>query len=460
MLTILYRIQIFLAVLISAVCFLAIWEHPLIGDDKHFLWHLEEAGSLLSFIEDRYKLWTGNVFHSLIWGVFLENTKTILVFKLICFPLFIVLAYFAYYISSGCSASFKQGKLSDFLTFAGLVWLAIPVAGETVVWLTGSVYLWTTTLGLGFLAYIYKKKNNLIQKLPLRFNILLSLPLFLFSFLLGTSSIQMFVAVLLVLIWWVLELKEAKVLKEVPWSFILGISGLFIGVVVLTLSPGNYIRLAETPRIDFLSSLAQFTAYIGGAYFGGGSGNLGSSLWMGVLILILGGSSQLSLRKLSTSMIWVLASVGTLLPMILVTYFTSPRTTFMAAIFLLMAAKFIGTPRNNNGMNKTVREIVPIIISLLVIVDGFTGWIANKSYSNEIETRMEIIFSAKEAGEREVTVPHLKTIPSRLTFMLNPDQDKAYLEYMAKHYGFNSITHNKATNPRTQNPLKTLKNNL
>ena len=77
MLTILYRIQIFLAVLISAVCFLAIWEHPLIGDDKHFLWHLEEAGSLLSFIEDRYKLWTGNVFHSLIWGVFLENTKTI-----------------------------------------------------------------------------------------------------------------------------------------------------------------------------------------------------------------------------------------------------------------------------------------------------------------------------------------------------------------------------------------------
>ena len=111
-------------------------------------------------------------------------------------------------------------------------------------------------------------------------------------------------------------------------------------------------------------------------------------------------------------------------------------------------------------MNKTIREIVPIIISLLVVVDGFTGWVANKSYSNEIETRMEIILSAKENGEKEVTVPHLKTIPSRLTFMLNPDQDKAYLEYMAKHYGFISITHDKATNPRTQNPLKTLKNNL
>ena len=61
---------------------------------------------------------------------------------------------------------------------------------------------------------------------------------------------------------------------------------------------------------------------------------------------------------------------------------------------------------------------------------------------------------------RNIVVSYIETIPSRLTFMLNPEQDEAYLDYMAKHYGIESIKQDSKSNPATKNPLKNLKNNL
>ena len=61
---------------------------------------------------------------------------------------------------------------------------------------------------------------------------------------------------------------------------------------------------------------------------------------------------------------------------------------------------------------------------------------------------------------RNIVVSYIETIHSRLTFMLNPEQDEAYLDYMAKHYGFESIKQDSKSKPATKNPLKNLKNNL
>ena len=329
-----------------------------------------------------------------------------------------------------------------------------------MAWITGSIYLWTTSLALILLSYVYKKKVLVLSGKSFRFNILHFLFLFSFSFLIGTSSIQIFLAIIFIFSWWLFEIHKEKKLHSIPIKFAVSLSGLVFGLIILIIAPGNYVRLDLASDIHFISRSAQFIMYLGGSFFGGGSGNLGTSLWLGVIVIILSGSTKLFLKRISKSFIWMFASLATLLPIFLVIYFASPRTTFMAVIFILIASKTIGYHMYIENEKIIMGEIIPILVSLLIVVDGFVGWVANKSLSNEINERMKIISIAIKTGERDVIVPHLTTIPSRLSFMLNPDHDKNYLVSMANHYDLNSITQDKSTNPRTKNTLKMLKNEL
>ena len=448
----------FISFLAFLLCILAVWEQPLIGDDRHLIWDLEEAGSISFFFIDNYFTRAGNLLHSLIWGVFLSSEVLIYLSKILALPLFISMAISAFFLATGSMPSLERKKFGDFVTFAGIMWLGLPVVGETVVWITGSVYLWTTSLTLIFLSYLYSKKKLLLSGETFRFNLLDSLFLFLFSFLIGTSSIQISAAVSLVLLWWILEVHKEKKLNDIPIIFNISLSGFFVGLFILVFAPGNYIRLESAPDIDFISQFIQFIMYLGGSFFGGGSGNLGSALWLGIIILLLGGSSRHLSKRISKSFIWISASLATLLPIMLVTYFASSRTTFMAVVFILIAAKTIGNSISFDKERNAIGELIPIVISVLILVDGFVGWTSNKSLSNEIDKRMLIISTSIKEGKQDIRVPHLTTIPSRLTFMLNPEQDKKYLAYMAKHYDLNSITQDPKTNPRSHNSLKKLKN--
>tara|TARA_B100001175_G_scaffold222175_1_gene189153 strand:+ start:185 stop:496 length:312 start_codon:yes stop_codon:yes gene_type:complete len=100
---------------------------------------------------------------------------------------------------------------------------------------------------------------------------------------------------------------------------------------------------------------------------------------------------------------------------------------------------------------------------LLVIVDSFVGWTANRSLAAEVENRMQIIELSTQRKVDNIIVPHFATIPSRQTFMLRPNYDQDFLDSMAKHYGISSIRHDNSENapqPNTLHPLKALRESL
>ena len=92
------------------LCFLAIWEHPLIGDDRHLIWNLEQTGSIPSFILDMYRNHSGNLLHILIWGIFLGSEVLINISKILTIPLFLIMTVSAYYLATGSVPSFERRK--------------------------------------------------------------------------------------------------------------------------------------------------------------------------------------------------------------------------------------------------------------------------------------------------------------------------------------------------------------
>jgi hypothetical protein len=80
-----------------------------------------------------------------------------------------------------------------------------------------------------------------------------------------------------------------------------------------------------------------------------------------------------------------------------------------------------------------------------------------------VAERLTLIRKSAYEGRKEVEVPYLTTIPSRLTFMLNPAQDKAFVDQISKRQGLSGGIHDdslQSPRPLTVNPLKKLKNLL
>lgn len=126
---------------------------------SHITWTSIRLSSLSDIITSQkilYLNWTGRILAHFFIQLFLFLDHNLFaVFNSLVFCLFIYLVM-----------KLSNKKISLFLiifTFS-IAFLFIPVFGETVIWLSGSLnYLWPTTLFLLFI-YIYNKDTN---KLPI-----------------------------------------------------------------------------------------------------------------------------------------------------------------------------------------------------------------------------------------------------------------------------------------------------
>jgi len=242
--------------------------------------------------------------------------------------------------------------------------------------------------------------------------------------------------------------------------FYISLTGFLLGFLVLIIAPGNYERLATYEAPDFISRLLKYFLYLAGAYFSGGSGNLGTSLVLGSVIIMLAGSFKAINLIKRDSFVWFGASLSSLAPMIFAVDFTSSRTTFMATIFLLIGIKSLVKREHGVSSSNILMSYIPILCCLLVIVDSFVGWASNRSLAREVENRMQIIELSIQANKKEIIVPYFTTIPSRQTFMLKPNHDQEYLDIMAEHFEVTFIRHDNsegAPKPNTLHPLKALR---
>ena len=455
-----HKAIVILASLGFLMSLLSIVQHPLIGDDRHFIWWLSEQGSVINFIKDYYYNWGGNILHTILWSFFSLNSISLFIYKIVLVPTFILMSCLSYYLATNEFPDPKSDSFIDFIVFTSILWLAIPDLGQTIAWVTGSVYLWMTTLALLLLTLMNHARKKIIAGITLNYGLISYIFILIFSFLIGTSSIQLFCSIILIIAYWVCTLKNHHLLDKIPFIAYVCLFGLILGFIALASSPGNFERLATSENSGLLSVFLKYSMYLAGAYFSGGSENLGIPLILGSLIILLIGKVKAKKEIISKSSIWFMASFASLLPMILAVNLTSPRTTFMATVFMLIGIKSLINHQNKSNQSVLTHGLVPILCCLLVIVDSFVGWSSNKSLDREINNRMSIINMSLKEDKTDIVVPYLTTISSRQTYMMTPDQDQQYLSMMAKHYGVNSMTHDKsdgAPKPNTRNPLKALR---
>mgnify|MGYP000226909328 FL=1 len=455
-----YVITALLACVAVFLSILSVMQHPLIGDDRHFIWDLSEHGSMIAFIIDYYNTWGGNIFHTMIWAYFSSSSINLLLYKALLVPIFVLMAVLAYYLSTNRFPSLARQSYQDFIVYASILWLAIPEIGQTIAWATGSVYLCMTFCSLIFLSLINHGRQKILLGIKLNYGLISRIFILVFAFLIGTSSVQMFSSLMFVILYWLWDLKKEELLREIPAVFYLSLLCLLLGFLVLVIAPGNYERLATYEDQALTSIFLKYFMYLAGAYFSGGSGNLGSSLILGSVVIMLSGSIKKIKDIKRESLVWFGASLISLAPMILAVNFTSPRTTFMAAIFFLIGIKSMSQSHNEFGGSAFTANSIPILCCLLVIVDSFVGWSSNLSLTKEVENRMSIIETSIQENKKDIIVPYFATIPSRQTYMMKPNHDQEYLDIMAKHFKVNSIKQDSsmsAPKPNTLNSLKALR---
>lgn len=454
-----------LIVMGAAFVWLAIWVQPSAADDWYVGWQLADAGSAWAFLKQMYLGWSGRMFTMAVASVVLDNPTATAVFKLAILPCFVFLGACAHYLATGKPPRLERPEARGFLLTTAVLWLGIPVASETVVQVTGAcAYLFPAAAGLGFLSLFRQARDQAQRGQVASVGWLACAGWLLAGAIVGTANEQLFAGMVVLLGGWGWLLWRDKQLRNLPPEVWWGLAGLLIGALILLGAPGNYVRMgAQTEGTDRLLTVAsRFAMYLGGAYFGLGTADTGRALWLGLAVIILSGSFTLGGQRGKEALVAVAASLATLAPMILLVNFASPRTSFFAVIFLVIAAR-AAAPQKPEPSSVNAIRLVAFAIAFLVAIDGFVGWAANRSLQIEEAARLALIRQSVVEGKQEAVLPYLATIPSRLTFMLNPEHDKIFVLNMSKRQGLSGGRHDDspgAPRPYTVNTLKKLKNLL
>jgi len=450
-----------LAALSVFLCFLAIYYHPFTGDDFTNQ-NAVLKGSFIDHIASSYIGWSGRLASFLVPGVFFLNESMLILYKVLVVPCFLLMSGCSFYLATKQLPWTSNLSAINFLIFSGVLWLGLPVVGITIVWLSGSVYLWMSTITLLFLSFLYKIRTDILENSKLRISSIATILLFILAFFAGVTGLQYIQTIFLLLLFWAYQLYKANKLGFLGFSEYFILLGFFLGVFIFFYAPGNFARLENSESLSLLSNLKQFLMFVFGAYFGVGVGDLGKSLWIGLLLILSINSVIIQRTKILESLSWLFLSLATLLPFLPLIYFAAPRVTFFTIILLVIGVQSLVQERRGESV-QTFKQFIAIVLLFLVAIDGFVGMAANRSLGHEVSKRMEIITEEIALGNKKIIVPHYSTIPSRLTHILTPQQDEIYLENMANHYGIDSITlDNKkgAPKPHSLQPLKTLKESL
>lgn len=447
---------------------LAMWEQPRMADDVYVSWlRTEHYGSYWSFVTGTYQHWTGRLLQFMISGIALSSETATKLFHLCSVLWFLLFSACAYYLATGTAPRLGRAEGRNWLIMTAVLWLGSPVVSDTVVQTVGATaYLWPAAADLAMLCLFRHARDQARVAQVISGGWTIRVGWLAAGILVGTSNEQLFAGMVVVLAGWGWMLWRGGQFRNLPIEVWFGLGGIILGALVLVAAPGNYIRLefAEDGGDGILSRVIRFGLYMGGAYFGLGTGDAGRALWLGISVIALSGVFTLANDRGKEAGIWAAGSLATLLPMFPLVYFASPRTTFFAVAFIVIAVAILFPRKGDSGVSVPPSFwLVAFSMAILVLIDGFVGWAANRSLAIEMAERLKIIRVAAAEGRKEVVVPYLATIPSRLTYMVDAKYDAIFVQKLAVHYG---LAHGRqdeaagAPRPQTLNPLKALKNSF
>ncbi|MBP3635494.1 MAG: hypothetical protein J6J17_03440 [Bacilli bacterium] len=218
---------------------------PLIADDYSYslMSGDSEITGLIDIINNQishYINWGGRSVAHTIAQIFLFF-KNKIIFNLFNSFMYCALIYFIYKHST---INYEKEKPMLIVIIHLLIWIFMPVFGQTCIWLVGSCnYLWMSTLILSFLYIIRKERVNN--------NIFYAILLFIIGILAGwtneNTSFGLIVIIILTLI--AKKRKNEKILKYQ----ITGLLGSICGFITLILAPGNFVRSSQiTENTSFM----------------------------------------------------------------------------------------------------------------------------------------------------------------------------------------------------------------
>jgi hypothetical protein len=454
-------VLLYIAIICCGIVVTAMFNYqPKISDDLYSLWAYESAFNSMHYFYSAYENISGRLPLIFFSSLILPDPIFEFTYRSLILPEVLILILLAWFCALGEIRSNLTGGMGQaFILFLMLLWLALPARSETVAWLSGNfVYLIPGILGLFFILISKRCVSDCRIKAELPMGLKIKFPLyFIIGFLAGSSQEQIIVACFVYSYFNIRKNFDGGNFRSVPINYTILLAGFFAGLCFLILAPGNLVRMQMLAAPGLFDIAKRMILYIPSAFFEIGTGELGKPIWMGILLLFaFFYDKQLDKPdNVREAKMWLYVSVATLLTLTPATNQISPRTTFFAVIFLYIAvATFLF--KDKVFPNRPIVSMALFVTCVLVLVEATVALITNISVASEFNHRWALI-NANQS--EQMTVPFIATIPSNLTYIQTPEQDREFLKALSKHVGF-KVEHDTSEGaplPASLKPLKAIK---
>ncbi len=294
-----------------------------------------------------------------------------------------------------------SGKHVPFLlgVSAALVFLYVPMFGETVLWQTGSFnYLWMTTLIMTFLV-------------PYRSNGPVDIPHAVLCFLCGIPAgwTNENTAGAMVLFMLGMIFKSIVLDHEKPGVHMFaGLAGALIGLLMMVKAPGNAVRMLSFPERNGLSSL--FIAAYEASIVISGSGDTGMrTLWLiFAAVITIAGITAADKKKLYIPLLFAFCSFAAVYAMILSpVYINFSRSMFGATVFLIAGIISSLALIMDTGRFEIPCKAALAVVTALSAMNYMTAMIDLVNTRYQFRNYDRYISSQKAAGNLNPVVPAL-----------------------------------------------------
>lgn len=465
------RNSIFTLSIISIISIIALSFFVFKNADDYYFAFSQKGVNIFEYMFNRYMQWDGRSI-SLATFVQISAIRYLslegVVFIWTC--CFILLSYFItkiLQIELNLETLSIKNKIIATAIISITLWQGMKsIISEVVYWGVGGAYIFTTLTSIVWIFFILKK----LKKEEIFFTKTLT---FVFAVIAGASSMNLGTALLTFCIVIFFEKYLNNTLTKSRKIFlILSFIGVTVGLFIITIAPGNFLRAktlgnSSTFSFNAYHLLSNFKTIIINYFSLGKTLILISIISSVFIIMVLKPLNKIKnyfkikipseinfkirnqeISTFLTNTRWLWVAISTTFPMLFINYTQANRATIFFLIFcFLFVSYFIIKLANKyfiiNAGKPNLRYILVGIFFLLHI--GIIGKHYKLAYNlkKEINQR-EIVLSVKQKtfkGKDVIIEPIKSTIPVSICFFkLSTDKNYWVNSHMARYYGFKSIS--------------------
>ena len=428
--------------------FFTIYLHPHVGDDYYFIQSVLDYPNFIEYFVHWYFNWTGRSLQTFISFWVFSDDLNLVIYKFFLLPSLLFAFYF--YLKKIINIKIKFLSV-DYIILFICYWFIYPAIDETIFWTSGSINyvvpLFFSIFYLGLFTEIVKKNKK---------NIFVFIFYSISSFLAGSSHLQTFSGCFVISSFFMFLYYKENInkFKSLVIFYIL----FLIGGLVLISAPGNFERLGNFSfETTVLSTIYKLILFITSSVFY--LGDTQSSLIYFLLIILF---CFLFLKKISikflinkSNYIWLVAFFFSLICTIPAINSINTRVIFFPIFLLTTFFLNIIFVKYNPNYQLRIKKIIFYFLVMIFFLESFLGSLTNYVYKKENEIRINIIKNAKAKSVNKAVIPQYTIIPSRLTYMHTPQQDKEFLNNLSKIYQI-EIRHDDSL-PRSKDIKKDIK---